>query len=127
MVMHRARGMELVSPDDLRIAAELFETLRLPIRFRIFPSGVAVVQDHSWSDDAVCSKIVDILNAPNPDVMDASLGRGLAPTQYALEATVPMAVAMEQLLLAERKGFLCRDDTACGLYFYRNVFAELSI
>eukprot|EP00892_Ulva_mutabilis_P009863 jgi/Ulvmu1/7249/UM035_0036.1 len=126
-VFNRARGMELVSPDDLRIAAELFEPLGLPTCLRVFPSGVAVVQDQSWSDDAVCSTIVDILNMPHPDVTCMSLGRGLAPTQYALEATVPVAVAMEQLLLAERKGFLCRDDTACGLYFYRNVFPELSI
>lgn len=119
--------MELVSPDDLRTAAELFERLKLPLSFRVFPSGVAVVQDSSWSDDAVCSKIVDILNTPHHDVVDASLGRGIAPTQYALEAAMPLAVAMEQLLLAERKGFLCRDDTACGLYFYRNIFPELSV
>lgn len=119
--------MELVSPDDLRTAAELFESLSLPTRLRVFPSGVAVVQDLSCSDDAVCSKIVDILDTTEPDILDSSLSRGLAPTQYAVEAAVPMAVAMEQLLLAERKGFLCRDDTACGLFFYRNFFLELPV
>lgn len=91
----------------------------------MFPSGVAVVQDQSWSDDAVCSNIVDVLQVNHPDLEDPALGRSLTPTDFALEASVPMAVAMEQLLLAERKGFLCRDDTACGLFFYRNFFPEL--
>lgn len=119
----RARGMELVSPDDLRAAAELFESLSLPVSLRVFPSGVAVVQDESWSDDAVCSNIIDILDATQSG-RHTALGRGIAPTQYALEAAVPLAVAVEQLLLAERKGFLCRDDTACGLFFFRNFFLE---
>lgn len=117
--------MELVSPDDLRTAAEMFTTLRLPVRLRVFPSGVAVVQDHSWSDDAVCSAILDVLSKPDALTEDLSLGRGLSCTQYAMEAAVPVAVATEQLLLAERNGFLCRDDGPSGLYFYRNWFVEV--
>ena len=93
----------------------------------MFPSGVAVIQDHSWSDDAVCSAILDVLGnaATDAATADASLGRGLSCTQYAVEASVPVAVATEQLLLAERTGFLCRDDGPTGLYFYRNWFMEV--
>lgn len=120
----RARGMELVSPDDLRTAAELFAELSLPVQLRVFPSGVAVVQDRSWSDDAVCSAILDVLNRESEGA-DPVLGRGLSCTQYALEASVPVAVATEQLLLAERSGFLCRDDGPSGLYFHRNWFLEM--
>jgi ESCRT-II complex subunit VPS36 len=117
--------MELVSPDDLRTAAELFESLQLPVSLRVFPSGVAVVQDRSWSDDAVCMAIVDVLSKDDGSVVDSNLGRGLSCTQYAVEASVPVAVATEQLLLAERKGFVCRDDGPSGLYFFRNWFAEV--
>lgn len=121
----RARGLELVSPDDLRTAAELFSGLQLPVKLRVFPSGVAVVQDQSWSDDAVCSAILDVLSKGDSSVADSHLGRGLSCTQYAMEASVPVAVATEQLLLAERSGFLCRDDGPSGLYFYRNWFLEV--
>lgn len=117
--------MELVSPDDLRTAAELFASLKLPVRLRVFPSGVAVVQDRSWSDDEVCSAILDVINKEYASNVDPHLGRALSCTQYAMEASVPVAVATEQLLLAERKGFLCRDDGAAGLYFYRNWFVEV--
>jgi ESCRT-II complex subunit VPS36 len=145
----RARGFELVSPDDLRSAAESFERLRLPLRLREFPSGVAVVQDESWSDDAACARVVDILNAAPPasagspaasedDVGTVSppgagvnaadaLGRGVRPAQFAIEAGMPVAVAREQLLLAERVGVVCRDDAPSGLTFYRNFFASVQL
>jgi EAP30/Vps36 family len=124
-----ARGLELVSPDDLRSAAELLEELGLPVRLRVFPSGAAVVQDASWSDDAACERIVGALSpsaAEAGEVIDKWLGRGLSVPQYALSVRVAVPVAREQLLLAERLGFVCRDDSAEGLFFYRNFFAELS-
>jgi len=41
-VFNRARGTELVSPDDLLAACKLLSTLGLPLRLRSFPSGVTV-------------------------------------------------------------------------------------
>lgn len=152
---YRARGMELVSPDDLRAAAEHFAPLRLPVRFRQFPSGVAVVQDESWSDGAACERILRTLDAlevqpqstsrssdaaadsaaaaPPSDAdggayaaASAPRWAGLRPTQYAVAVGVPVAVAREQLLLAERGGVLCRDDAAAGLAFFRNIFPSLA-
>jgi ESCRT-II complex subunit VPS36 len=41
-VFNRARGTELISPDDLIHAAELFPKLDIPIRLRAFDSGVKV-------------------------------------------------------------------------------------
>jgi ESCRT-II complex subunit VPS36 len=115
-----------VSPDDLRTAAESFSRLQLPVQLRTFPSGVAVVQDQSWSDDAVCSQIMEVISKPDATICQSELGRGLGAAQYAVEVNVPVAVATEQLLLAERAGVLCRDDGAKGLFFYRNFFPELS-
>lgn len=141
--------MELVSPDDLRAAAEHFATLRLPVRFRQFPSGVAVVQDESWSDDAACENIMRLFDeleqeggcaqgdrpeaAASPGAGEEQAGAqeqrklwvGLRPAQFAVKAEVPVAVAKEQLLLAERVGVLCRDDAAAGLAFFRNIFPSL--
>ena len=33
---NRARGMELVSPDDLTNACKMFETLKQPMRLELF-------------------------------------------------------------------------------------------
>lgn len=41
---NRARGTEMVSPEDLYRACVLFEALNLPVRLRRFDSGVLVVQ-----------------------------------------------------------------------------------
>lgn len=108
-----------MSPDDLRAAVERFAPLRLPLIFRTFPSGVAVVQDESWSDDAACERIVALLTG-------TGLGAGLRPAQLAAREGMPVAVAKEQLLMAERVGMVCRDDAAEGLTFYRNFFTEVA-
>ncbi|EDO27475.1 predicted protein, partial [Nematostella vectensis] len=50
---NRARGMELVSPEDLVNASQQFEKLRIPLRLRRFESGVLVVQSISHSDEEV--------------------------------------------------------------------------
>ncbi len=43
-VYNRARGTELISPDDLLNATALFESLALPLRQCKFASNVVVVQ-----------------------------------------------------------------------------------
>lgn len=49
---------------------------------------------------------------------------GLTPASVARELAVTLSVAQEQLLLAERRGALCRDDGPDGLRFFRNRFGE---
>ena len=92
---------------------------------RHFPSGVAVLQNSTFSDENVCRTLLDLFNRPaTASSLDvAGLGRGLTATQTATELVQTFAVAMEQLLLAERRGVLCRDDGPEGLIFYRNFFA----
>ena len=41
---NRARGTELISPEDLYRSCVLFDELQLPVRLRKFDSGVLVVQ-----------------------------------------------------------------------------------
>ncbi|KAF5829645.1 EAP30/Vps36 family-domain-containing protein [Dunaliella salina] len=56
-LFNRARGTELVSPDDLLAAAQLFQQVGLPLRLRTFPSGFTAIQSAAHSDDAVCAAI----------------------------------------------------------------------
>lgn len=51
--VNRARGLELLSPEDLIQACYMLEQLNLPIRLRQFDSGVKVLQLHNHSDVSV--------------------------------------------------------------------------
>ncbi|KAG2456415.1 VPS36 protein, partial [Polypterus senegalus] len=58
-LVNRARGMELLSPEDLVNACKLFENLKLPLRLRIFDSGVMVVQLQSHNEQEMITSAVD--------------------------------------------------------------------
>lgn len=135
-MFNRARGTELVSPDDLLLAAQLFERTGTRLRLRTFPSGVLVVQSASHSDGAVCAKIGE-LAARTPASSDAAAGVAasvgdagpvaLTASDVAAALSVPLAIAAEHLVTAEARGVLCRDDGPEGLRFYRNFFQDAPI
>jgi ESCRT-II complex subunit VPS36 len=52
-LFNRARGTELISPEDLLQACTIWQTLDVPVRLRKFDSGVMVIQSKSQSDDEV--------------------------------------------------------------------------
>lgn len=52
-LFNRARGTELVSPDDLLAAVRLFPSISAPLHVRSFPSGLVVVESNSHSDAEV--------------------------------------------------------------------------
>lgn len=60
-IYNRARGTELVSPDDLLQACRLFADLGLPIQLRKFDSGVVVLQSAEHSDKAMALRILRVI------------------------------------------------------------------
>jgi len=54
-LFNRARGTELISPDDLLQAVGLFPSHQAGMHARTFPSGVVVVQSDSHDDNEVFS------------------------------------------------------------------------
>lgn len=52
-LFNRARGAELISPDDLLQAVNLFPSTGASMSLRAFPTGVLVVQSDSHDDDEV--------------------------------------------------------------------------
>ena len=108
---NRARGTDLVSPDDLVRACNLFAPLELPLRFCKLPSGVLVVQSPDHSQEAVAQKLRAM----------ASAGP-LTAFQVARQTKCTITLAQEQLLASEELGFLCRDQSIEGLLFYPNLF-----
>eukprot|EP00013_Stygamoeba_regulata_P029739 CAMPEP_0177653048 /NCGR_PEP_ID=MMETSP0447-20121125/13500_1 /TAXON_ID=0 /ORGANISM="Stygamoeba regulata, Strain BSH-02190019" /LENGTH=388 /DNA_ID=CAMNT_0019156423 /DNA_START=37 /DNA_END=1203 /DNA_ORIENTATION=+ len=116
-VFNRARGTELISPDDLVRACSLFERLGLQVRMRRFPSGVLVVQSSRESDEHLSKKLLAHIRQHGPQsALQVSLGLGMA-----------VSLAREQLLTAESLGFLCRDESIEGLVFYPNEFPSFNL
>jgi ESCRT-II complex subunit VPS36 len=112
-LFNRARGTNLISPEDLRQACKLLGALNLGLSQRTFPSGVIVLQ----LDNALA------LNGSNTSVRERIVK--LCPTT-ALEAShvlkLSPLLALEQLEEAERLGFICRDVTLETIRFYPNKF-----
>ncbi|GIL71530.1 hypothetical protein Vretifemale_1894 [Volvox reticuliferus] len=145
-LFNRARGAELVSPDDLLQAAKLFARAGVQgLRLRPLSSGVLVIQGPQHSEEQVCTKIAQLTTPPPPsstvsaspagaDLLDKPpprgngpplLGPGLSVSDVALAlGGISVAIATEHLLMAEARGIVCRDDGPEGLRFYRNFFRQ---
>jgi ESCRT-II complex subunit VPS36 len=113
---NRARGTNLISPEDLLTALQYLDGSlpELGISQREFPSGLKVVQSMDFSDERMAVKLKDL-----------SVQRGnLTALQASKELHISVLLAHEQLLAAERKGYLCRDVTLETTRFYPNRFVE---
>ncbi|XP_041358148.1 vacuolar protein-sorting-associated protein 36-like [Gigantopelta aegis] len=110
--VNRARGMELLSPEDLLHGCELMELLRLPIRLRTFDSGVMVLQIQTHNEEEVITKT-------SKQVEERV---SLTAEELAQLVGVSVILAKERLLLTEKVGGVCRDETVEGLRFYPNYF-----
>ncbi|KAH9489793.1 Vacuolar protein-sorting-associated protein 36, partial [Bulinus truncatus] len=103
--VNRARGMELLSPEDLFQACQLMEALRLPLRLRTFDSGVSVLQSQSQNEEEIVTKTSQLIQGQGP----------MTPEQLAQHLGLPVILARERLLLTEKLGGLCRDESIEGL------------
>lgn len=111
---NRARGMELVSPDDLVNAAKLFSSVKIPLRFRAFESGVLVIQALSHNDEEVIRTTKQILDEKH----------SVTAEELAHLINISVMLAKERLLVTEQAGKACRDDSVEGLRFYPNLFLD---
>ncbi|XP_048779088.2 vacuolar protein-sorting-associated protein 36-like [Ostrea edulis] len=110
--VNRARGMELLSPEDLLNACEMFEILRLPVRLKTFDSGVMVLQLQSHNEEQVIHLTTQLVEEKG----------SLTAEDLSKEVGVSVILAKERLLLTEKVGGICRDECVEGLRFYSNLF-----
>ncbi|CAA0831456.1 Vacuolar protein sorting-associated protein 36 [Striga hermonthica] len=118
-LFNRARGTELISPDDLLQASSLWEKFDVSVMLRKFDSGVMVIQSKTHSDEEVFARIRSLIMKPE------ALRAGISASDAAMTLGVAPAMAKEYLLAAEGKGLLCRDVSPDGFRFYINLFLEL--
>ncbi|DBA94712.1 TPA: hypothetical protein ACH3X1_002268 [Trebouxia sp. C0004] len=120
-LFNRARGTELVSPDDLLQACSCFPQAGVPLRIKEFSTGALAVQSQSHSTEQVCARIGQLVAS------DEGLGPAVTASDVASALTVPLPIASEHLLTAENRGVVCRDDGPEGLRFFRNFFSDIPI
>ncbi|KAK6928974.1 Snf8/Vps36 family [Dillenia turbinata] len=118
-VFNRARGTELISPEDLLQACSIWEKIDVPVMLRKFDSGVMVIQNKSYSDEEVLARIKTLVLKPD------ALRSGVSASDAAMTLGIAPALAKEHLLTAESKGLLCRDISPDGFRFYVNLFGEI--
>ncbi|XP_043520315.1 vacuolar protein-sorting-associated protein 36 [Frieseomelitta varia] len=112
--VNRARGLELLSPEDLLNASRQLASLSLPIVLRVFDSGVMVLQSRSHDDNAIVDVIAELIKE-----------RGsLTAEEFAQSEGISVLLARERLLVTEKRGRASRDDTIEALRFYPNLFLE---
>ena len=116
--VNRARGLELVSPEDLLNACKVFKQVHIPLRLHTFPkSGVVAIKS---TDAGALDKIA---KATEQALKDAET-TGITADDLARSAGVSLVLAKERLLSAEDEGVACRDDSVQGLRFYPNLFLQ---
>ncbi|XP_043479234.1 vacuolar protein-sorting-associated protein 36 [Leptopilina heterotoma] len=115
--VNRARGLELLSPEDLLNASRQLGPLDLPLVLRVFDSGVMVLQIRSLDDEAVVESIAELLK-----------DRGsISAEELAQSEGISVTLARERLLVTEKNGRACRDDSIEALRFYPNLFLEQDV
>lgn len=113
---NRARGTDLISPEDMQTACSLFEKLRLPMRLITFASGVVVIQSSQYSDKLMAEKIERFIK--DGTEIDSVDYKFITAVRLAQLMNVSVILAKELLLSAEQSQALCRDENEEGVRYY---------
>lgn len=112
-IFNRARGTELISPEDITNACRLFPELGIPIRLHSFDSGFMVLQSDSHSLESLTKSIMKAVE---------SSATGFSASDVADSLQMSLVLAKQHLIAAEQTGLLCRDETLEEVRFYINFF-----
>ncbi|KAK7071293.1 Vacuolar protein-sorting-associated protein 36 [Halocaridina rubra] len=113
--INRARGLELLSPEDVLNACQVMKKLALPLIMHTFESGVQVIQTATLDQKKVMEATMEVLNRHEMD-------GGVSAGDLARECGLPLLLARERLLQAEQCAEAVRDESSEGLRFYPNLF-----
>ena len=117
---NRARGTNLISPEDLMDAVGCMKSLNLGMSERTFPSGVKVIQDDKFSDTAMAVKLKELAE----EQLTVSPTLGLTAMEASRVLHISALLAHEQMLVSENLGYICRDETLETTRFFPNLFDD---
>ncbi|ETN77716.1 EAP30/Vps36 family protein [Necator americanus] len=111
--VNRARGLELLSPEDLLNACQaLSRKPNSPMELHRFATGVIVLQLKTASVESMVEATVEFVKKNG----------SATASELATNEGITVILAKERLLAAEEQAVLCRDDSTEGLKFYPNRF-----
>lgn len=122
-VYNRARGTDLISPDDCRRACELLGGVSgAGLRLRELEGGVLVV----CRDGMVESGVAGVVSAVRESEVRGGGGGGVGMAVVELSGVLGVSVMLveERCLLAEKRGWLVRDESVEGVRWWSNQFDE---
>jgi ESCRT-II complex subunit VPS36 len=120
-LFNRARGSNLISPEDLLASCSLLGAtggVKVGLSMRTFPSGVVVLQ----LDDLALTPTNYEARRALLDLCSSGSGGGKTALEASHVLKLSPLLASEQLEEAERLGWLCRDVTLSTTRFYPNKF-----
>jgi ESCRT-II complex subunit VPS36 len=118
---NRARGANMISPDDLIQSLGLLEKIGLGMKLREFEgSGVKVLQKTDFDDQVMAEKLIAYMESVELERHTTYVG--LTALEASRVLKISPLLANEMLLSSERNGALCRDVTLEGTRFFRNLF-----
>ena len=107
-LFNRARGTNLLSPEDVKQSCAVLNDLNVGLSQRVFPdSGVIVIQ-YDKQLQLTQNRIVGMCP--------------ITPLEASHQLKLSPLLALEQLEEAERLGWICRDVTLETIRFYPNKF-----
>lgn len=112
--INRARGLQLLSPEDVMNACQVMKQSNQSIHLHTFESGVQVIQSVGLDQEKVMQDTVEALQRYETVGMSAG--------DLAKECGLPLLLAQERLLQAESCAEAVRDESSQGLRFYPNLF-----
>ena len=119
-VYNRARGTDLISPDDCRRACELLSQLHTGIQLQRLEGGVLVV----CRSGSVESGVEAVVSAVR--VGEEVGSGGMAVVELSGVLGVSVVLVEERCLLGEKGGLLVRDESVEGVRWWTNHFDDWS-
>ncbi len=119
---NRARGTDLVAPEDFASACGEMAKLHLGMHSHVFNTGLHVLQLDTHGQSAMQRRIQDMLGTGGSALVDSGGRHYTTALHSSSSLKIPMPVVKQYLLDLERNGSLCRDEGLHGTRFYVNVF-----
>ncbi|KAK2964189.1 putative Vacuolar protein sorting-associated protein 36 [Blattamonas nauphoetae] len=113
---NRARGINLISPDDLIKCTKLFPSLNISLRVSSLKSGVSVVHLLSHGEEQMKEKTLAYLRTKK------ETGFGYSILDVAAHLNISSVLAKQYLLSCEENNLICRDEVSDTTLFYPNFF-----
>lgn len=133
-VWNRARGVALVSPTDLKLAAPFLSKLSPPIYLRSFRTGLTVLHTSHYTLSTFARRFVSLLDlrqalfaSSDLTIMEREEKDGATTLEVAREEGLAVGLSREMCEEVEMNGLVVRDEQAEeGVRWFRNYILPVT-